>query len=1381
MLTLADSEAPSISQFSSLIVKNRHHNLMKSNNEPIALIGTGCRFPGNSNTPAKLWELLSEPRDLSIEIPSSRFNSQGFYHPNSSHHGTSNVRNSYFLNEDVRLFDSQFFNISTAEAESMDPQQRQLIEVVFEAMESANLTIEQMRGTPTAVYVGLMCDDYSGLIFSDMESVPTYGATGGARSILSNRVSYFFDWNGPSMTIDSACSSSLVAVHHAVQTLRSGECSVALAAGANLILSPRMFIAESNLKMLSPNGRCRMWDENGDGYARGEGIAAVVLKRLSDALADGDPIECIIRETTVNQGGRSTGLTVPNPVAQFNLIQQTYAKAGLDLSHPADRPQYFQAHGTGTKVGDLNEATAIHNVFFSSPDDLQHDTLYVGSIKTVIGHSEGAAGLAGLLEASLAVQHGVIPPNLHFESLNPKLEPFYNGLKVPTQALPWPATKDDLRRASVNSFGFGGTNAHVILENFSPFGTKLDAVYPSCAGILPFTFSAASDRSLLALLSKYSQFLILNPSVDMTGLAWTLLSKRSVFNHKASFTATSAVDLSSKLDIELSMRESGKSKAIVSRPPLKPKRILGIFTGQGAQWAAMGADLIAASSFAKDTVKALEESLASLPPEHRPIWSLSAELSATSRINEAAISQPLCTAIQIILIDHLKSIGVKFSGVVGHSSGEIAAAYASEFINADAAIKIAYYRGYYAKLAGAGGRGAMLAVSTSITEAEDLCQTPSFKGRIVLAASNSSKSVTLSGNADAIDEAKAYFDEKDVFTRLLKVDIAYHSHHMDLCAEPYLQALMNCKIQIQPQSPDACTWYSSVNEGREVTSSEGLRATYWRNNMLRPVLFSQALSRSIVGGMHDFILEVGPHPALRGPVFDTMQDSSQFQKLVPYHGLLARGKSGIEAFADSMGALWAHFGTACFEAKEYSRLFNGIVLPKPLTGLPKYPWDHERALWFESRASREFRSRPDLPHELLGTQTTDRAEGEYRWRNYLRLDELPWLTGHQIQGQTIFPAAGYVAMALEASKTLANGRSVRLVEIRDLNILQAISIKDDTSGVEVLVILKNDFPASKSESLTVEFSCHACLNTEAGSLMPIALGEVILHFGEPSTQTLPARPKKLVTDLRSVDIDLFYSSLEEVGYGYTGLFRGIASLKQKMDFATGIVTNASYKNLDSTLSMHPGTLDAAIQSLFACLGTPGDGGLWALHIPVTIKNIKFNPSMYAFTGCTGGQDIIFDARLRGSTYDGLCGEITLYDSETQNTIIQIEGIEVKPLMPATATDDRLMFHELVWATAEPDAVSVCRETPFLEAATKKAETLEILCLYYLQQLDEEITLEERQRCDWHRTRILDYMAHILGDTRAGRHPTCKANWLKHSAEDIRFFGEKWALVRLNIY
>ncbi|KAL3248453.1 hypothetical protein ABHI18_012031, partial [Aspergillus niger] len=429
--------------------------------EPVAIIGSACRFPG-ANSPEELWNLLLRPRDLSKKIPEDRFSAAGFWNAVGSHHGTSNVTHSYFLEGDSRRFDANFFNINPREAASIDPQHRLLLETVYEALESAGLSLEAMCGTNTGVYAGLMCADYLDLQLRDPDTIAQYHATGTARSILSNRVSYFFDWKGPSMTIDTACSSSLVAVHLAVQALRHSECSTAIAAGANLILGPEMYIAESNLHMLSPTGTSPMWDADANGYARGEGIGVVVLKRLGDALRAGDPIECVIRETAVNSDGRTNGITMPLATSQSSLIQETYRKAGLNPLSELDRCQFFEAHGTGTPVGDPLEAEAIKCAFF--PD--QHPAcaepprhlLNVGSVKTVIGHTEGAAGIAGLLKASLALQNGVVPPNLHFNRLNPKIAPFYANLHVPTVPLSWP--KVEVARASVNSFGFGGTNAH---------------------------------------------------------------------------------------------------------------------------------------------------------------------------------------------------------------------------------------------------------------------------------------------------------------------------------------------------------------------------------------------------------------------------------------------------------------------------------------------------------------------------------------------------------------------------------------------------------------------------------------------------------------------------------------------------------------------------------------------------------------------------------------------------------------------------------------------------------------------------------------------------------------------------------------------------------
>jgi hybrid polyketide synthase/nonribosomal peptide synthetase ACE1 len=364
------------------MVSQSNMNRNSQASEPIAIIGTGCRFPGESSSSSKLWDLLRNPRDLRSEIPSRRFDPGGFFHADNLHHGTSNVRHSYLLSEDHRLFDAQFFGIKPIEASSIDPQQRLLLETVYESLESAGLKVDELRGSQTAVYVGLMCGDYADILNRDPDAFPTYISTGTARSIMSNRISYFFDWHGPCMTIDTACSSSLVAVHQAVQTLRSKQSRIAIAAGSNLCLAPEPYIAESKLKMLSPSGQSRMWDAAADGYARGDGVASVVLKTLSAALEDGDHIECLIRETGVNQDGRTPGITMPSAKAQYQLIQDTYAMAGLDVK--ADRCQYFEAHGTGTPAGDPIEAEAICSAFFGK-EYTSDEKLYVGSIKTVIG------------------------------------------------------------------------------------------------------------------------------------------------------------------------------------------------------------------------------------------------------------------------------------------------------------------------------------------------------------------------------------------------------------------------------------------------------------------------------------------------------------------------------------------------------------------------------------------------------------------------------------------------------------------------------------------------------------------------------------------------------------------------------------------------------------------------------------------------------------------------------------------------------------------------------------------------------------------------------------------------------------------------------------
>ncbi|KAI0428566.1 PKS-NRPS hybrid [Xylaria sp. FL1042] len=601
---------------------------MVTSHEPIAIIGTGCRFPGQSDSPSKLWDLLRKPRDLLKEIPENRFSTDAFYHPQNHHHGTSNVRHSYLLDEDLRNFDAQFFGINSVEAHSVDPQQRLLLETVYESLESAGLSMKEMQGSDTAVYVGVMSADFTDMVGRDTDTFPTYFATGTARSILSNRLSYFFDWHGPSMTIDTACSSSLIAMHQAVQTIRGGDSSMAVVAGSNLILGPEQYIAESKLQMLSPTGRSRMWDANVDGYARGEGVAAVVLKKLSQAIADGDHIECVIRETGTNQDGRTPGITMPSATAQEALIRATYAKAGLDLSKRADRPQFFEAHGTGTPAGDPVEASAISNAFFGAkthfkPSGLD-DVLYVGSIKTVIGHTEGTAGLAAVIKASLAIQAGIIPPNMLLKNVNPKIKPFWGNIQILPAAQKWPKlVEGGVRRVSVNSFGFGGANCHAILESYEPPKATLyrEPSNSTTTCFTPFLFSAATEGTLTARLEKYRDYLA-------GGNATAAAKLRDL----AVVPATNDVDeLIKKLDdcTDFTSEPSG-SKTKGSKP-----RILGVFTGQGAQ-----------SPAASGILARLDKSLQALPSRDRP--------TCSSSVGTASISQPVCTAVQFSVVDAIR-------------------------------------------------------------------------------------------------------------------------------------------------------------------------------------------------------------------------------------------------------------------------------------------------------------------------------------------------------------------------------------------------------------------------------------------------------------------------------------------------------------------------------------------------------------------------------------------------------------------------------------------------------------------------------------------------------------------------------------------------------
>jgi hybrid polyketide synthase/nonribosomal peptide synthetase ACE1 len=1164
-------------------------------------------------------------------------------------------------------------------------------------------------------------------------------------------------------------------VHQSIKTLRTGESRVAIACGTQVILNPEMFIGESKLKMLSATGKSRMWDADADGYARGEGIAAVVLKRLSDAIADGDHIECIIRETGTNQDGFSNGITMPSTEAQAALIRQTYAKAGLDpLNNPQDRPQFFEAHGTGTKAGDPKEAAAIAKSF--PPLGENGTPLYVGSVKTVIGHLEGSAGLAGLLKASAMIQNGSIAPNLLFNRLNPDLEPYIKGLHVPTSLTPWPALAEGVpRRVSVNSFGFGGSNAHAILEQ-APAVSGEVAQRNTHTLFSPFVFSASSEVALVGQLRAYSDYLKKHSDIDATDLAWTLQSRRSQLSTKIPFSARTIEQLTSKIDAKLAALTQTPGSTLGIRSNAKHASILGIFTGQGAQWAAMGADLIRSSAFASQRIQELEDALATLPAADRPAWSLREEMLAgddTSRIAEAALSQPLCTAIQVVLVDLLKYAGIGFTAVVGHSSGEIGAAYAAGFLSARDSIRVAYYRGLYAKLAGSSKnnqKGAMLAVGTSLEDAQDLVNLRAFKGRLAVAAHNSSASVTMSGDADALIHAKKVFDEEKKFTRMLKVDTAYHSHHMLPCGDPYVASLKACGVKvIRDRADKSCSWFSSVTpSNKPMEAVEELQDEYWRDNMTNAVLFADAVRNAVASDEQiNLAIEVGPHPALKGPASQNIAEVRPAN--LPYCGVLSRGKNDVDIFSEALGFVWTHLPNLVdFQSFEKAATGDESRQPKLVVGLPAYQWNHGRSHWSESRISRKMRGRKQVHHEVLGFLSTDSNAHEMRWANVLKPSEISWLSSHQLQGQPIFPAAGYVAMALEASKVLVGDKKVEVFELNNLIIPRAIVFEEENDfGVETLVTLTG-IQYHADQTATADFACYSVPVLSSGSDQQMELmsgGNVRILFGDSNVEALSVTVPEDY-NMTEVDPEALYSTFSELGYGYFGPFRTMTSMKRRLNQSSVMVDSYCYTDAEVNQYMvHPTMLDVAFQASMLAYSAPGDERLWTLSVPTAIGTIRVNPEVCAALP-TSGSKVPVCATL-DSESEFFSASIDLFSEDGEHGMIQIEDLIIKPFAPASKEDDRVVFTHTKFDFALPDAAAVANNVRPSSYEAELATVCERISYHYVRKWKAELSAEEWANGEQHWKHLSAWVNQTITAASRGQHASLKKEWSSDSVDEIK--------------
>ncbi|RFU27489.1 hypothetical protein B7463_g8851, partial [Scytalidium lignicola] len=1034
--------------------------------ELIAIVGMGCRLPGHVNSSSKLWELLEQEKTGQCKIPSGRFNVDAFYHPEGvDRPGSMNTEGGYFLQEDPRSFDPGFFGISPLEATYMDPQQRKLLEVVFEAFESAGASLEDVSGRNIGSYVGNFTVDFQVMQTRDPEYLHRYSATGMGTTILGNRISHVFNLKGPryaypranygvkltldSLVLDTACSSSLYCLHVACAALERGECDAAVVAGANLIMSPEQHLGTMKAGVLSGTSACHTFSTEADGYGRADGIGALYLKRLADAIRDNDPIRAVIRGTAINSNGKTPGITLPSSEGQEAVIRKAYAKAGLDFSNTA----YVECHGTGTPVGDPIEVEGLSRVFSNRIGD----PLLIGSVKTNLGHSEAASGISGVMKTVLALETGFIPATVGVNQINPKIKTDEWNIEVVRSMTPWPLTFGP-RRAGINSFGYGGANAHAILDAASDYLPSREPQGPPLRNRYLVPFSATSEASLKARVEDLNRY-VSKAQVDIRDLIYTLGHRRSHFAQRG-FMLIGPDNLGESIKIE-------NLRTLAASPSSSLGQYAFVFTGQGAQWPQMGKTLFDEFPVFARSITEMDTALRNLP--HPPAWTLKdaiLEPAETSKIHDVTRSQPACTAIQIAMTRLLASWEILPSAVIGHSSGEIAASFAAGIISADEAITTAYYRGYV--LGNQSMDGAMIAVGLGQSDAEKEIQSSSVQGLAVVACINSPESVTVSGDRNAVEILLTSLTARGIFARRVNTGgRAYHSHHMATIGIEYEELLESALKTLGPSfimpTKGAVTWVSSVTGQKK---SDIVTAAYWRANLESPVLFSNAVEKiSEIGEFH--FIELGPHSALQMPI---KQIKAKLNADFAYSSAIIRGKNEVESILGLVGRLYQRgdkIAWANVNDLAGSPWSNSKSKQKVLHDLPPYSWSYDSLLWNECRSSHEFRHRKYPRHELLGSQVPGGNGLERSWRNIIRLADIKWLPDHQLEETIVFPGAGYVAMAIQAIKqALGFSASQQLTfKLQNVNILSALVVTaQQTTQAELFTTLRPNAITSTSNS-----------------------------------------------------------------------------------------------------------------------------------------------------------------------------------------------------------------------------------------------------------------------------------------------------------------------------
>ncbi|MBO3682899.1 type I polyketide synthase, partial [Streptomyces sp. NEAU-YJ-81] len=907
--------------------QRRLRDVEEKSREPIAIVAMSCRFPGGVRSPEELWELLAGGEDAVSAFPEDRgWDLAELYDPDPDRSGTSYVKEGAFLS-DAGAFDPTFFGISPREALAMDPQQRLLLETSWEAMERAGVTPASLRGTKAGVFVGTNGQDYTVALRQAPKGVEGFLATSGAASVMSGRLSYTFGFEGPAVTVDTACSSSLVALHLAVQSLRQGECPLALAGGVTVMSTPGLFVEFSRQRGLAPDGRCKAFAAAADGTGWGEGVGMLLLERLSDARRNGHPVLAVVRGSAVNQDGSSSGLTVPNGISQQRVILQALTNARLS----AAEVDAVEAHGTGTTLGDPIEAQALLATY--GQDRADGRPLLLGSVKSNIGHTQAAAGVAGVMKMVLAMQHGALPKTLHVDEPTPHVEWSAGAVELLAEKVAWPENGGP-RRAGVSAFGVSGTNAHVVLEQ-APVGDEDDAADEGTGGgpsatvgamsveraVVPWVLSARSEAALRSQADRLASYMEERTELSAGDVGWSLATARTVFEHRA---VVLAGDRGGLVGGVAALAEGRDAPGLVRGGVVGADgRAVLVFPGQGAQWVGMAAGLLESSPVFAERVGECGAALAPFVD-----WSLVDVLGDAGALERVDVVQPVLWAVMVSLAELWRSYGVEPVAVVGHSQGEIAAACVAGALSLEDAARVVALRSK--ALRALSGRGGMVSVSLPVGEVRE--RLAAWGERLSVAAVNGPSAVVVSGDADALDELLAVCEGGEIRARRIPVDYASHCAHVEAIEGELLRELAG----ISPRS-SSVPFYSTVTGG--VLDTAGLDAGYWYRNLRQTVRFDETVRTLLADGFDTFI-EASAHPVLTMGVEQTAEDHGTRVTAV---GSLRRDEGGLDRFLTSVSE--AYVGGA---SVDWSTVFRGTGARQ--VELPTYAFQHQH-YWIKTPPS----------------------------------------------------------------------------------------------------------------------------------------------------------------------------------------------------------------------------------------------------------------------------------------------------------------------------------------------------------------------------------------------------------------------------------------------